>query len=69
MPARAGVGQQSVGDRYRVTISSCQLSRVPVSTAALWIAPAVGAPEGVEESIDRTVNQPIEYRVAVLSEL
>ena len=42
---------------------------VPVSTAALLIAPAVGAPEGVDESIDRTVNQPIEYRVAVLSEL
>lgn len=39
------------------------------ATAALWIAPAVGVDQGVPASVDRTVNQPLDYRIAVLREL
>lgn len=42
---------------------------VAPATAALWIAPAVGADEGVATSLDRTVNQPLEYRMSVMREL
>lgn len=38
-------------------------------TAPLWIAPAVGVAQGVAASVDRTVNQPLGYRIAVLREL
>lgn len=42
---------------------------IDAATAALWLAPAVGVSEGVDEQLDATVNQPLDYRVAVLSEL
>ncbi|MCP4434912.1 MAG: hypothetical protein GY812_05330 [Actinomycetia bacterium] len=38
-------------------------------TAPLWIAPAVGIDDGVDPAVDRTANQPIEHRIAVLREL
>lgn len=41
----------------------------PPATAPLWIAPAVGTAEGVAGAVDRTVNQPLDYRIAVLREL
>lgn len=37
--------------------------------APLWIAPAVGVQRGVSEPVDRSVNQPLDYRIAVLREL
>ncbi len=42
---------------------------VPATGAALWIAPAVGAGSGVPEALDRSVNQDLGYRIAVLQEL
>jgi hypothetical protein len=42
---------------------------VDPATAALWIAPAVDATAGVDPAVDRTANQPLDYRIAVLREL
>lgn len=39
------------------------------ATAPLWIAPAVGTSHGVDPAVDRTANQPLDYRIAVLREL
>ena len=39
------------------------------ATAALWIAPAVDAAAGVDPAVDRTANQPLDHRIAVLREL
>lgn len=41
----------------------------PPATAPLWIAPAVGVANGVAASVDDAVNQPLDYRIAVLREL
>ncbi len=38
-------------------------------TAPLWIAPAVGLDAGVHPEVERTANQPLEYRISVLREL
>jgi heat shock protein HtpX len=39
------------------------------STAALWVAPASDAGRGLDPAVDRSVNQPLELRIAVLREL
>ncbi|MGI9578265.1 MAG: hypothetical protein ACR2OH_08715 [Microthrixaceae bacterium] len=53
----------------RMQDTGTELPEAPPATAALWIAPAVNPGRGVDESIDRVANQPIEYRIAALREL
>lgn len=53
----------------RMDAQGTELDDVPLSTAALWIAPALGTEQGVNQSVDRVVNQPIDYRIAALREL
>lgn len=52
----------------RMIDAGTRVDGVDPATAPLWIAPAVGAEGGVAESLDRTVNQPLEYRMAVMLE-
>jgi heat shock protein HtpX len=49
-------------------VGTCVENAVP-ATAPLWIAPAVGVADGVAASVDSAVNQPLDYRIAVLREL
>lgn len=46
-----------------------EVAGAPPSTAAMWIAPAVGREAGVAEAVDRVANQPISYRIDALREL
>ncbi len=41
----------------------------PVRTAHLWIAPAVELNAGADAALERTANQPLDYRISVLREL
>ncbi len=53
----------------RMNSAGTRLEGVSPATAALWIAPAFGPSAGVDASVDRTINQPLDYRIAVLREL
>lgn len=53
----------------RMAAAGTNIEGAPAAGAALWIAPAVGTRDGVHEAVDRTVNQDLEYRIAVLREL
>lgn len=53
----------------RMAAAGTSVEVAPPATAPLWIAPAVGIGKGVAASVDRTVNQPLDYRIAVLREL
>jgi hypothetical protein len=46
-----------------------EVAAAPPASAALWVAPAVGADRGVDDAVDRTTNQPLDYRIAALREL
>lgn len=53
----------------RMAVAGTRVHGARAATAPLWIAPAVGIAEGVNDAVDRTVNQPLDYRIAVLREL